>query len=520
MKKRAQWPDGYTYSHLLWGLSKLSHFPSALPKALSIYHSMFAENARTKPNTRHLNMVLKCCARTGDMDALWGVVSKIGNDKSGPRPDAITYVIILNAIQRGAIENVPSGATDEELAWHFDRAVLEGRRIWVEVIEKWRQLDLAMDDSLVCAIGRLMLLSWRPRDWDDILSLVQQTQNVSRQTPHWGSAVRKTLDVEMIKGRTEIYRGTPAEMKSDIDDRTRSNRGEEFDSLDGGANLIFAQPTNNTLSLILEACLKLVAKKAADKYWQLLTDAGKFALKPDNDNFNHYLRIMRMAKSSVQATLLVQDDMKNAIPETKTFRIAMSACTRNAGSQQAAAPKAVEHAAILVQIMAKRMKDPDFHTLNAYINLAADRKDPTAMIKAIHDVDGILAKRFKWNDPDAIRDMKEDVQRYFPELCSNMLDSVNWLLSSGHFSRGSKEAKAWIFTREKYSKFVRRPNKKELNSRDAEEGKAVPEKGSHRSVQSINARNIKRMLKQPSQSNDVVVRKAKIYAPPRVRKMA
>ncbi|KAF2097223.1 hypothetical protein NA57DRAFT_23747, partial [Rhizodiscina lignyota] len=360
MKKRAQWPDSYTYMHLLRGLGSVSHQPSSVPKAVSIYHSMFADNARTKPTPIHLNMVVKACARAGDMDALWGVVSTIG--KSGPRPDSITYNIILNAIQRHAIESLPSNSNDAEAARHFDRAVLQGRRIWVDIVEQWRKMELAMHDTLVCAMGRLLLLSWRPRDWDDILSLLEQTENVQRVVPRLGTPAHSHA-APTLNDPSVIL----AEMEADMPDESLSSRGQEFDHArkDHAGNLIFAHPTNNTLSLVLEACLKLTNKKAADGYWKLFTESTWFNIKPDNDNFNFYLRILRQNKSSGQAMRLVQNDMRDAIPLPKTFRIAMSACARNVKNAQA-----VEHAVTLITLMAERLDYPDFHPLNTYVKLA------------------------------------------------------------------------------------------------------------------------------------------------------
>ncbi|KAJ5024864.1 PPR repeat family-domain-containing protein, partial [Bipolaris maydis] len=58
MKKRAQFPDSYTYTILLRGLSLNAHTSGALSHALSIYHSLSAPNSRVEPSIIHTNAAL------------------------------------------------------------------------------------------------------------------------------------------------------------------------------------------------------------------------------------------------------------------------------------------------------------------------------------------------------------------------------------------------------------------------------------------------------------------------------
>ena len=479
MKKRAQWPDSYTYRHLLQGLAKLSRYPSSVPKALSIFHSMFADNARTRPTTIHLNMMLKCCARTGDMDSLWGVTSKI--DNKGIKPDRITYSIILNALQRNAMQTLEAGSTNEETAWHFDIAVEQGRRIWVDVVAKWQEMELVVDDTLVCAMGRLLLLSWRPRDWDDIFSLLLQAEGIPRVVPPLGTEGRKRADA-YLNTPTLDNPGAPAAMMNDVANVALRTRGSEFYPVQAPrtGDFLFSPPTNNTLSLVLETCLKLVSKRVADEYWQIFTKSKKYGIRPDSDNFHHYLRILRQHKASGKALRLVRDDMKDMTLENAKRREDYGA---------------VEHANDLVLLMSERLTSPDFHSLTMYLKLVADREEHEALIKAIRNVESVLAKHINWKDQEDIQEFEGDARAQFSDLCRSMLDSIRWLEQKRHVLHESTDGKAWRFTKRKLETCLRRLDTKQLKAATKANGSLL--------LESINARNVHKALRQPTELPEV-----------------
>src|SRR5579871_5275043 len=99
MKKRGQKPDAHTYTIIFRGMAELSHYPQTLSKALSIYHSMAADNAPVKPSIIHTNAMLKVCARSQDMDAMLGIVAKLDR-KGNNAPNNLTFTTILNAIRQ------------------------------------------------------------------------------------------------------------------------------------------------------------------------------------------------------------------------------------------------------------------------------------------------------------------------------------------------------------------------------------------------------------------------------------
>lgn len=370
MKKRAQFPDSYTYTILLRGLSWNAHTSGVLSKALSIYHSLSAPNSRVEPSIMHTNAALKVCARAGDMDALWGVAGKI--PENGPAAaNAITYITILNAIRQSLLVDAPKGESEDETAARRERGIMEGRRMWEDIIGRWRRADLAIDEELVCAMGRLLLIGSRPRDWDDVLSLVEQTMDIPRLVPRLGSVERQGAGLPHVRAPN-----VPEQYRIDDDHLSPDNvpaRGDEFLALTpqgvGSAvssPLIYVRPGNNTLSLVQEACQKVVANKAAQEYWDLLTDPTTYKITPDLNNLNMRLRNLRQNRASSAAVQVLQQDMMNRAirPPPGTFRIAMSTCVRDKNNHNS-----LKNGGQILGMMSKTLEDADPKTVTMYAGL-------------------------------------------------------------------------------------------------------------------------------------------------------
>src|ERR1051326_1292919 len=127
MKKRGQKPDSHTFTVLLRGLANHAQYSHSVTRALSLYHSMDAPNSRVRAHIIHTNAVLKVCARANDMDALWGVASKIP-EKGAGAADATTYTTILNALRQSALADTPEDFDENEVARRAQEAVMQGRR--------------------------------------------------------------------------------------------------------------------------------------------------------------------------------------------------------------------------------------------------------------------------------------------------------------------------------------------------------------------------------------------------------
>ncbi|KAL8849021.1 MAG: hypothetical protein Q9221_005982 [Calogaya cf. arnoldii] len=398
MKKRAQKPDAQTYTILLRGLSWHSHLQDSLPLALKIYHSMFAENCPVKPNIIHTNTVLKVCALARDMDALWGVAAKLP-PKGMAAPNNLTFTTILNAIRVVAWNNDKDLGDEqwEEKSLRRQRAVIQGRKIWEEIIPRWRAGDIWIDEELVCAMGRLLLLGSTERDHDDILSLLQQVMALPRQKRPLGEPQEIPPPVSL--GTTEAEgpvvnddsQGEPSQLE--VYDNHVENHGEDnvsssstpipvlntelanvFRPKPSAPSVSIPRPGRNTLSLVLDACIHLRAIPSAQAYWGLLTDpSGPYNVTPDSENYHMYLRLLRLQRASHATSELINEmysgELKSMqLLKSKTFRIAFSACLRDRNN-----PNSIEHAAKILNIMYKSLPEPDFPALEMFIELAASQ---------------------------------------------------------------------------------------------------------------------------------------------------
>jgi hypothetical protein len=371
MKKRAQFPDSYTYTIILRGLSINAHLSGVLSKALSVYHSLSAPNSRVEPSIIHTNAALRVCARALDMDALWGIAGKI--PENGPQAaNATTYLTIINAVRQNLLLDPPKGETADETAERRERGIVEGRRLWEGIVARWRNADLKIDEELVCGMGRLLLIGSRPRDWDDVLSLLEQTMDIPRLVPRLGTPGREVAGLPRIRAPN-----TPGHLKFDDDHLTPDKspmRGDEFLALNpqgvGSAvsnPLSYARPSNNALSIAQEACQKLVATKAAHEYWELLTDPTTYNIAPDLNNLHTRLRNLRQDRASTAAVALLENDMvaKGMMPSPGTFRIVMSTCVRDKNNHNS-----LRSASQILKIMMQTREDADSKAVGMYAELA------------------------------------------------------------------------------------------------------------------------------------------------------
>lgn len=385
MKKRAQIPDAHTYTILLRGLGWHTHYPQALGKALSLHHSMFAPNSPIKPSIIHTNAVLKVCTRAKDMDAMWGIAAKLPNRGTGA-PDNLTFTTILNAVRQSVTIDLNKLETEEQKSRRREKAILEGRRMWDDIIGRWRSGDVRIDEEMVCAMGRLLLIGGRPRDWDDVLSLVEQTMAVPRLVPRLGTQAREGAPVPQLAAPDNAI--FEREDKEDGEPEA----GAEFNRVDISKAVVdlkrgqtrpvaYARPGNNTLSLVMEACLQMRAKQTAQDYWGLLTDPAGYNIQPDADNYHMYMRLLRLSRASEGAVMLLKEEMASSTNFTflkKTFRIAMSTCVRDKNN-----PNAMIHAGQILDLMQNKLDDADIRTMTMYINLAVSTDDGQNITKAL-----------------------------------------------------------------------------------------------------------------------------------------
>ena len=405
MKKRAQVPDSHTYTMILRGLAWHTDYPQSLSRALSIYHSMYADNSPVKPSVIHTNAVLKVCARAGDLDALFGVAARLPDHGRGAA-DNLTFTTILNAVRTIAWQPVRGEIEYQRLA-RRQHAVLQARRMWADIVERWQQGELVVDEELVGAMGRVLLLGVTPQDYDDVLSLLEQTMAIPRQVPRLNDPrrrydspiprnIRFAKDLDSVVDRLpdhddvrpdpgtandpehQLYKPTDTDtaeapgsefLPVDVTSKSRSVPRRHSTSVNAFA---YARPGPNTLSLVIDACIRMHAMNPAQDYWGLLTDpSGTYKILPDADNYHMYLRLLRVKRASRDALALVEEMRRGLagdpefVVQAKTLRIAMSCCNRDKNN-----PNVGNFAARLMRIMHEILEDADVKTVEMYLQLA------------------------------------------------------------------------------------------------------------------------------------------------------
>jgi hypothetical protein len=375
MKKRAQFPDAQTYTIIFKGCSEHPYVKEGLQKGLLIYTSMLAENARIKPNTIHTNAMLRLCSRARDQDTLLGIAGQM--DSTGLNaPNNLTFTTILNAFRMNAIGDPTMDP--ESLRQTRRKAIQNARRMWGDIYVRWRKGDIFIDEELVCAMGRVLLLG-DAQDLDDILSLVQQAMDVRRQLPRMDTKSRQKIEPS-LQGKS-----APAEAPAETQNETLTTNDTDdtdtaaqtpaivpnsdnvfavstYEASQLAKSIAHATPGQNTISLVLDALLKMHVKEAATKYWEVFTQTKNII--PDADNYHAYLRILRVFRSGGEACELLKTIPPPLVSE-KICRLAMSACLRDKNNHHT-----FSHAGKILDIMQTHLRVPDIRTLTDYLEIA------------------------------------------------------------------------------------------------------------------------------------------------------
>lgn len=385
MKKRAQFPDSYTYMLLFRGFPQYrSHHDMGVKKqmaqkAVAIYNSMFAPTSKVKPNVMHTNAVLRVCSLAQDMDALWTVAGKLPQSGASS-PDHVTYTILLGAIRHNAFGEGDS-VESTQMSSLRQQAVNEGRRIWLDIITRWRKGEIIIDESLVCEMANLLLVSRRMEDWDDVLNLIQQTTGIKRLLAPLGSPERKVDHVPKEEEQAEITAEDDSEgwvptPSSDAFLEVNPLPAESSNSTTPN-ELVWVKPRNDILNAIITACNRMRASKTVYAYWDVFVK--QFNIVPDLYNFHTLLGIMRLNRNSGKAAGLLQTlHAQHLELQNKTFRMAMAVCSRDVKN-----PNVVENATTMIDVMFKALPAPDYHTLVTYLSIAVTTRDGAKISSAL-----------------------------------------------------------------------------------------------------------------------------------------
>ncbi|CAD6566424.1 MAG: hypothetical protein ASARMPREDX12_008252 [Alectoria sarmentosa] len=458
MKKRAQLPDAYTFTILFRGFSWFPQFSQSTPRALSIYQSMFAENSPVRPSIIHTNAILKVCALAHDVDALIAIAAELPTRGRGA-PNNLTFTTILNAIRSRAIgetdaRRATSRGKDKKRNETTALAIQQGRRLWVEVRQRWMSGDLHLDEEFVCAMGRLLLLGSDAQDHDDVLSLLEQTMGIPRQVARSADpALGRAEEAAELENDPELPRRSPANVDfetllspSEKEDDCPEPPSDPFAPLStvAGPTQSAVRPGHNTLSLVLDACIRLNYARAAQNYWGLLTSPdGYHKIVPDSDNYHMYLRLLRLQRSAKLAVELV-DEMRSGeltgkagAVQTKTFRIALSCCVRDSNNRNS-----ILHAGKLVKMMTDTLPYPDAKALSMYLRVALSQKprDWRVIMGVIRGTElGVrnLRSLLAYDPAGARKQNEEDIL----ELVRGLIGAFDVVLDLGNEEIASEEKK-------------------------------------------------------------------------------
>ncbi|GKT87946.1 pentatricopeptide repeat containing protein [Colletotrichum tofieldiae] len=296
-------------------LRKVARPKAAVPKAVAIYNSLLKENSAVRANSFHLNAVLQVCGRAGDVDAMFSIADT-ADARAGRKTTAYTYTAIINTLRAEAESpEKQKGRSIQETADATAQTIKRCKAIWEEIMRNWRKGALDLDEDLVCAMGRVLLLGGR-KEKGEIMPLLEETMSVrdmTREKPD------KDYPLRMNEGMKDIAAAAADSVSRKPVPSTTPR-------------IKYAVPRCNTLSLILTLLRENKQAKLAVRYWELFV--YYYGLKPDSDNWHQLIRIYERNGSSRDAAKLVQK-----LPDETTlpimYRRALSACINDNMNQNA-----------------------------------------------------------------------------------------------------------------------------------------------------------------------------------------
>ncbi|KAA8650587.1 hypothetical protein EYZ11_010061 [Aspergillus tanneri] len=415
MKKRGRKPNSMTYTIMLSGLSKAPRNSGLDPvkTALSIYRSIFAENSKVEPSIIHSNAMLAVCARQGDMDTLWQIAGELPEEGPGS-PDPFTYTTILRGITDATHRDVKdmSPKDVEQIMAAKAQGITEGKRVWTDVVYRWKKGQHVIDNYLVSTMGRFLLDGPSYHDCYDVLALFNQTAgipilateplkgsyNLKPATSSGGSrgglnqANKELEDVPFVDEGERLYRPP----KVDSETLGEQEEGKNFDNLfdpvvpdespSGTTVPSYISVGNRELSIILEACLTMPQALGSGKaYWHHLTQENhRYKVEPDAASFHQYLRLLRAGRSSRATVEVMQNQIvPSRLADGKAFHIAFSCCRRDRRNINI-----LKNANELLRLMDKSCVLPDPRALDSYLVLINVLKENPQLLVSMNGLNG------------------------------------------------------------------------------------------------------------------------------------
>ncbi|KAK2731843.1 hypothetical protein FQN57_003077 [Myotisia sp. PD_48] len=392
MKKRGRIPNSQTFTVLFAGLARAKE-RKCIERAVALYESMKSANSPIKPNIQHTNGVVTVFARHLDMKGLWEFVGQLP-EYGDCAPDHTTFTIILNSMTTSLTKGLGPTTKPVELTRLKSTAVVDAKKIWIEVMNLWRGGKLTIDQKLVFAMVRFLsqteeqgaafheifaifnrcmgipLTDWiqtgidnhrvssengdktRGPEADDegeIPSKQTQQEQVETNKLFWAS-ILEPIDLE------KIHTTAQAKRKGDMPEQQQHQQ------------LALPSPSNAELTLLLELFQQVPTHVTfiARDYWSKLTSKdGLYKIEPDAVSYHEYLRILRRQRAGLESLRLIRDEMvPKGFAGRKTFIIALSTCSRDRNN-----PRTLDTAGELLDLSSASLAVPDSRLTSEYFEL-------------------------------------------------------------------------------------------------------------------------------------------------------
>jgi len=420
MKKRGRMPNAKTYTIMLQGFGMQPQSRAMVKKAESVYRSIFSKQSKVKPNVIHANAMLGVCQRHGDMDTLWRIAAEMP-DEGPEKPDQRTYSIILAALQHSArndIQKLDPSQVDQIIA-RQEKMVLEGKRIWADVVYQWKHDELALNNQLVNAMAYLLLDGVHDTDFYDVLALYNQTMGVpilakkpttnttiarrraafklktdyrsQRQVAAMDASLKPALAEEDVPFVDENNRPIQPGAENNEIEPEESMEAEEMEEEEDFETLFDPitteaqqsspplKPDNKDLTMILTACFNMTQGSGhGPSYWNLLTkESDTLHIEPDQISSMEYIRLLRQTRSSKIAVQAIREQLLPAgYADGKFFHVAFAACRRDRRNKGV-----LTFMAELFDLMHEAMVLPDLRVLEGYLRfIQALSEDPQSLL--------------------------------------------------------------------------------------------------------------------------------------------
>ncbi|KAJ5569697.1 uncharacterized protein N7459_009127 [Penicillium hispanicum] len=388
MKKRGGKPNSQTFTILLAGFRDADPNTNVkiVPLADHVYQLITAQNSGVDLDIIHTNAMLTVCQRHNDMKTLWRIAGEMPEE--GPlAPDMTTYTIILTGLRFKCRKKLAYLKNTAMIVDQKERTIKEAKRIWADVIYRWKYDKVPLDNQVVLAMALLLQEQATDQSTHDVLALYNQTMGlpILTEKPPDRSREYNIYKEKKKMSYGQMYFPSPDpvpfvgidDQPIQVGNRETSNpevKEEEerlkaiFDPVDVEAEgLALLKPDAKDLGVIVECCRDQVQGHAAGvAYWKLLTsETGKYRVQPDGASAVNYLRLLRVSRSSKTSVELIRNQL---LPLGETtgimFHIALSTCRRDIRNKWT-----MHNAKELMDLMGKVHALPEPRALVGYLNL-------------------------------------------------------------------------------------------------------------------------------------------------------